>query len=69
MNAKVAGMSLQERYEKNPLIALKLEALPPSIIQKLKTEPADFIGPYDHQKREEYIKQNALKLEKCKEVI
>ena len=52
---RIGGATIQERYEKNPLSALKIEALPPSIINKLRTEPADYIGAYDFAKRENYI--------------
>lgn len=47
MQTKVAGISLQERFERNPLTALKIEELPPSLISKLRTEPADFIPDHD----------------------
>ena len=62
-------MTLQDHYEKNPLTALKIDDFPPSIITKLRIEPADYMGTFDYTKREEYIKQNAEKIAKCLENI
>ena len=52
MQTKIAGQTIQDRFEKNPLSALKIEDLPPSIISKLRTEPADYIADHNHSMRE-----------------
>ena len=46
-------------------MAIKVESLPPSLISKLRIEPAEFIGPFDFVKREEYVRQNEQKIQDC----
>ena len=46
-------------------MVLKIDSLPPSLINKLRTEPAEYIGTYDVGKREEYTKQTEEKISRC----
>ena len=59
---------MNEFYEKNPLSAINTDALPPSLINKLRTEPNVFVGRSEAL-REKYERQNQEKLQQCREKV